>query len=658
MSIRSHTHKVKAEVKCYGFWRKTSTAKTKETVSTYIMSYLDETSKAAALEASRKLGDEARKVGYAAVQHGVSAPQELGIDYLTKEEKGKIRAYGFLRDDVASIGGKPSHQLDNDDRIIACHRAWMQRMEEHPKGKKFAHKYVFSLDPRFCELMGAAGKDCDALLVQGARTVMRRFLEKFYPGDRLGYLVGIHHDRKHLHAHILLFPYTEKGQHLRVTDGEDDKRFHDLRKVADKFVRDYFFKEFEVPVRASDRPVDKVMQTRVVSSIAWASFPKGTLPDTDKLAWAANEKRRLQALSEAELRAIIAKRQDTLLVSYRDTVLKLQGKPQDVKTILQNIGRQQVDIKQKIQETDGKIKAAKEQQAKLMGEFQNAQKELSTFRFYRAEGRGHGRPIYEAETWEQRDWLAKLFAKPDTAVAGRAAFAPGQYPLISSIICRGVLKPHLTESTQSSQRNRDILRTALSIRLEELKAEQSILRANLRKAYDERQGLLVVLEAVKLTESMVTSAGRGRTPMFLEQHEGMKRAGVELPILCRSIRPEDVVASRETARAVTSFEDLNRKILSTLRAFQGSTTEDDVFEVDRYFRTITDATTPAKKAVQKEAEEAEVRKQLETQTVQEFLNAQNIRQSRRVGEGTAVGPAIPAATATLEHLHREVEFDL
>jgi hypothetical protein len=63
-----------------------------------------------------------------------------GIDYLTKEEKGKIRAYGFLRDDVSALGGNHSHLFDNDARVIACHRAWMDRLSQHPGAKKFALK--------------------------------------------------------------------------------------------------------------------------------------------------------------------------------------------------------------------------------------------------------------------------------------------------------------------------------------------------------------------------------------------------------------------------------------------------------------------------------------------------------------------------------------
>jgi hypothetical protein len=67
---------------------------------------------------------------------------------------------------------------------------------------------------------------------------MPRFQEKFYPGDRLGYLVGIPHDRKHIHAHVLLFPYTKNAVHLGVTDNDDDKRFGEFRKAANKFVRE------------------------------------------------------------------------------------------------------------------------------------------------------------------------------------------------------------------------------------------------------------------------------------------------------------------------------------------------------------------------------------------------------------------------------------
>jgi len=88
MSIASLTRRVKNEVTCHGLWKKTSTAKSRGSVSNFIMSYLDETSKPDALA-------EARKVGYDVLRYGPKVPLRQGIDYLTKEEKGKVRAYGF-----------------------------------------------------------------------------------------------------------------------------------------------------------------------------------------------------------------------------------------------------------------------------------------------------------------------------------------------------------------------------------------------------------------------------------------------------------------------------------------------------------------------------------------------------------------------------------
>lgn len=105
MSIQALTRKVKSEVSRYGFWRKTSTAKSKGSVSGYIMSYVDETSKPGAI-------GESSRVGYAEYQHGKGTPQELGIDYLSKEEQGRIRVFGFLRDAAAKLLDKPPHLAD------------------------------------------------------------------------------------------------------------------------------------------------------------------------------------------------------------------------------------------------------------------------------------------------------------------------------------------------------------------------------------------------------------------------------------------------------------------------------------------------------------------------------------------------------------------
>ena len=503
------------------------------------MSYLDETSKADALA-------EARKVGYDAVQHGKSVVQENGIDYLTKEEKGKTRAYGFLRDDVTAIGGNYAHLMDNDARVIACHRAWMHRLDEHPGVKKSAHKYVLSLDPRFCELMAAAGKDTDALLVQGVRTVMRRYQEKFYPGDRLGYLVGIHHDRKHVHAHVMLFPFTERGQNLHVSDSKERKSLTEQRNEANNFIRKYFFTEFDNPIKASERPVDKVMQSRMVSYIAWTSFPKGTIDEDQKTQWVVGEKKRLLALPEADLREVLVKRIETYGVAYEGMVARVHGKPEELKTLFQNIGRQRVDFKLKVKQSEVVIKEIKDRQQTNRVEFNKAQQAMSNFRFFAAQARGHSVSIYESGTPEQRKWLTDMLSNPTLAETARVTMT--KQPLqeiIGNMQNRGMANDRLLgEEKNVDRENSDLLRAVFNLRLEELKAEREKIKAELDRAYVQREGVMTALDTVKVTESMVTAAGKGRKPVFLEQFEGLKRAGTEFPILCRTVGPEDLVAGR------------------------------------------------------------------------------------------------------------------
>jgi hypothetical protein len=43
---------------------------------------------------------------------------------------------------------------------------------------------------------------------------MRKFAEKFHPGDSIGFAYGLHHDTAHLHAHLALCPRTAKGRYV------------------------------------------------------------------------------------------------------------------------------------------------------------------------------------------------------------------------------------------------------------------------------------------------------------------------------------------------------------------------------------------------------------------------------------------------------------
>ncbi len=314
--------------------------------------------------------------------------------------------------------------MANEARVAACKKVWEDLIERHGEVKKYAYKYVYSLDPRFCELMVAAGKDIDALLIHGSRGVMRNFQEKYYPDDKVGYLVGIHHDRQHIHAHLLLFPYTANGVPLRVTDEkirDPNGRFAEFRKVANKHVRDYFTREFDRPTKASDPGFEQVMQTRMVSSIASKGFPKTQVAAADRFQWLAEEKRRLQALADAELRQLLVKRLEALLKMFQPSRDGDESRAGEYKDMLTMNGRSQVELKQKLEQLEGVIKAARAKQDANRQEFNTAQKALTNCRYYSAHARGHGTLALEAETREERKWLTDLMANPALAATARTA---------------------------------------------------------------------------------------------------------------------------------------------------------------------------------------------------------------------------------------------
>ena len=74
-----------------------------------------------------------------------------------------------------------------------------------------------------------------------------------------------------------------------------------------------------------------------------------------------------------------------------------------------------------------------------------------------------------------------------------------------------------------------------------------------------------------------------------------------------------------------------------------------MFEVDRYFRAVTDATAaPQRQVAKREAAETALREKLATKSVEEFLLEQNVTQA-------AQAALIPERT---RRINRSPDFDL
>lgn len=659
-TVANLTRQVKGEVKWYGLWRKTSTAKTKQNLSANILAYLDETTKADARGKSARLS-------YQRMALGKSEPQLAGINYLTKEETGRVRVFGFLRDDIAQLTGRHAHLLDNDTRVIACHAAWMNRLEDKGNVTKVGHKFVLSLDPRFCKLLAAAGKDADALLVQASRTVLRRFQENHYPGDRLGYLLGVHHDREHLHAHILLFPFTEKGKNLNVSNQGSDRRLSDMGKVANKLIHDYFSHEFEFPLRASQRPVERTTQIRLLGLHLTDEFKKTGLPTAQRDSWLVAEQKKVLALPEEELREILVKAYDNESIRHRQMVGTLQKKPEEMENFVRGVADWQVKHKLNIQKTYGEIAGIRARQQTLQAEMHSAYKDVSTFAFYACGARSQGMRVIGLGDEEQRKWLREALSGPNAETVKTALTALDNRKMpkifkqekfakaIDRMYKQGILGPQKQAHNQAVLGTQDFMRALYLDHLEELRRSRAQLREELEAAKRKLESLRLQAESLKLVEIEVRAAVKGRKPVFLEQYEGFKRAGIALPVNCRSLAGDTMSLESQLRAAEESPEPLHPVLADAVRALRGDRTQAAALNVDRYFRVTVDMTGQGSERqgdaimVRRHPErDAELRNLLQSAPVQQFLSL----------TGSTETPVAAQIEDIVQRQAEDMEFDL
>ncbi len=163
----------------------------------------------------------------------------IGKNYFSTRPAGLLTAHGYIRGPVDEIRRQTAP--DAKDRTAVAHnnRAIQEFVRRHcraqreKKRKIIALRLVASLDPDRVREIVRYPIDLDRLLVAAIERTFNDVAHKHYPGDELGYIVGLHHDaldrlgRPHLHAHIFLLPQTRSGVLISVSNhsrpGRDGK---------------------------------------------------------------------------------------------------------------------------------------------------------------------------------------------------------------------------------------------------------------------------------------------------------------------------------------------------------------------------------------------------------------------------------------------------
>lgn len=174
-----------------------------------------------------------------------------GKKYFSTRPPGLLSAHGYIRGEVDEIRRRMQPKSEELAGVACDNRAIQEFVRRHcsaqreKKRKIIALRLVASLDPDKVQEIVRYPIDLDRLLVAAIERTLSRLAEKHYPGDELGYIIGLHHDamdrlqRPHLHAHVFLLPQTRSGVLISVSNhsrpGRDGKYVDMLSETKDLF---------------------------------------------------------------------------------------------------------------------------------------------------------------------------------------------------------------------------------------------------------------------------------------------------------------------------------------------------------------------------------------------------------------------------------------
>ncbi len=188
-------------------------------------------------------------------------PQRPGIDFQPSDQSG-IRVFGFLRE---ALPEAEQHRvgIKNPKSLHQLGRWWGQRVGAR---KRCGYHLVFSADPRITARAGELGYSMDAVLHSSAAEALLAFNHRFYPGQSLSWISGIHHDRHHIHAHVLLYPQTDAFRPLNLSDRSAVTHQVDgepMRINFLSFLRGAYLSDLALRLRATREVVPAALQAQV-----------------------------------------------------------------------------------------------------------------------------------------------------------------------------------------------------------------------------------------------------------------------------------------------------------------------------------------------------------------------------------------------------------
>jgi hypothetical protein len=270
-----------------GIFVKAAPVKSSRHLSCLLFEYLDETTKAAHVDPAIALLNYGR-VGYAEAVERKLAPLRAGEDYVPSSNP-KIRLFGLVRQAM----GRYFPDIDRVAPAVLMDellRWWLAATEGR---KVVASNAVFSLHPEISAGLSKRRISVDDVLFANAARALEIYANRYYPGDEIGWVGGVHHDRKHPHLHVVIFPLTSGRKRLdlspliAISDGKGGKVRVDFQGTLARAYHDQCAKTSEVVFgRPGESPVEPAtvaaeVATGLAAAFAGRRISGGTAPSAE-----------------------------------------------------------------------------------------------------------------------------------------------------------------------------------------------------------------------------------------------------------------------------------------------------------------------------------------------------------------------------------------
>lgn len=138
-------------------------------------------------------------------------------------------------------------EASREGRLNLFYKEWVDKLSKQKRKSRQVGVRSFILSPETKALSGISIESQKELIketiLQSMDDYQKKYLEK---GDSISYAFGFHENTEHVHSHIYLYPYSERGQYLSLNAGKYNKKRQDIaknRKLEDKFM--YLSKKVE-----------------------------------------------------------------------------------------------------------------------------------------------------------------------------------------------------------------------------------------------------------------------------------------------------------------------------------------------------------------------------------------------------------------------------